>query len=475
MINADTFHTIGICFLIYFAIVNGVYALLLLFSLRPIFFRAKVSTVEDATYTLKSNTLPEITFLVPAYNESKKIVENVQALLDLSYYAKQIIVINDGSSDDTLAVLQDTFDLEKVDFSFTQIIETRPVKNVYKSKVYKRLTVIDKKRGFRYDALNAGINACQDSYFITVDADTVVDDEYFTKILRPLLEDENTVAIGANVRILNGCTFSHHQISTDEFPKDYPSSMQSIEYLRTFQMRAGWDYLGGNFVISGAFGFFNTQLVKKIGGFGPTFANDMEIVVRLKRVLKNTPYTMSYIPHPVAWTEGPETLKELGYQRRLWHRGLLDTLFYHKSMLFNPKYGAFGYIVYPFMLFGEALEPFVELAAYVFIFTGLGLGYISWSFVLLFLCITWFLTTIYSLLCLCVEVFTYRKYRSFKTIAYLTLFSFIEMFGYRQMTIFWRIAGAYDFFKELKIVREHSKKVNAKIKPIEKEKGGLGL
>lgn len=453
-------------FLFYFGYINGVYALTLILGLIKIFNRVEELKVEDSFPIFHSESLPRVTFLVAAYNEEKDIIQTIDNLLALSYRHKNILIINDGSTDGTLELLKQKYQLLPIPQYYEEILPSMAVREIYQSKLFPLITLIDKENGGKYDALNAGLNACQTTYFITCDADTLVDDQHFIALIRPLLTSKQNVGLGASVYIKNECTLHYNIILADAFHGEYFSSMQSIEYIRAFLGRQGWDYLGGNFVMSGAFSILGTQAVIQCGGFAPTVANDMEIILRLNRVLlaTNTPYKISYLPDPVAWTDGPVTLKELGNQRAAWQMGLLESIWYNKILLFNPKYGKFGCFVFSFLTLGEAIEPLVEAIGYIYIILGLWLNAINVINLLLLLLIVWLFTFILTATSLLAEEITFRKFFNLRSILYLLFYSVIENLGYRQLNLIWRLRGTFDFIKKILIVEKDSKYINNCVK-----------
>jgi len=453
-------------FLSYYFIVNIAYCILLFLGAIATFKRQQELDIEDYTQVIRSNSLPEIAFLVAAYNEAKNILIVTENLLNLTYRSKQIIVINDGSTDNTFDILKEKYELFQVPNTSKVFFTTMQVRGVYRSKIFKEILVVDKKNGQKHDALNAGLNICTSPYFITVDADTSVDNTTFESIIRPMLTDPTTVAVGTSVRIRNGCTTIFNRVGTRLFPLNYISGMQAVEYLRTFLMRPGFDDIGGNWGMSGAFTVFVTDIIVQVGGFAPTFANDLEIILRLQRVLRatKTPYQLVHLTDPVAWTEGPSTRQQLGRQRVVWQRGTLESIWYHKRMLFNPRYGAFGLIIFPFLLLFEAFEPVVELAAYIYIIVGLYLGIVSIPYVALLLIIIWGFIFVFTLFCLLIEESTFRRYTTRRSFLYLLFYSLIENFGYRQLTVFWRIKGFFSFFKRFSAIHRESKDINDVVK-----------
>jgi len=240
---------------------------------------------------------------------------------------------------------------------------------------------------------------------------------------------------------------------------------QGLEYLRAFLQRQGWSVFNSNFVIAGSFSIFPTDTIRKVGGFIASVAEDMEIIVRLHRIMKENKkkYKIFYLPDPVAWTEGPSSLKKLGNQRANWHFGLLETLYFHKKMFFDKSYGFLGLFVYPFWLFCEALEPLFEAAGYLIILSGVLLGYLNTSFCLLIIFVTLGFTFLYSLICLLIEELSFKRYTSLKVVLWMFFLSVIENLGYRQLNIYWRIKGFFKLFINFKHTKAEKEIIEKKI------------
>jgi cellulose synthase/poly-beta-1,6-N-acetylglucosamine synthase-like glycosyltransferase len=180
-----------------------------------------------------------------------------------------------------------------------------------------------------------------------------------------------------------------------------------------------------------------------------TVSEDMDLVVRLHRYLRERrlPDVMPFIPDPVAWTEVPVSRQVLGTQRERWHRGLLQTLWAHRRLLFNPRYGSTGFVAYPFFLFGEALAPLIEVFGYVALALGLALGAVDLQFAWLFLCVAVLYGVLLSTWAIMLEEVTFRRYRDQTDLLRLLFFAFAEAFGYRQMTVWYRLKS---FWKMLR-------------------------
>lgn len=436
----------------YFVAINIVYTLLLIFGAIEVYKRRRELKVEDFTYLLHSNALPEITFIIPMYNEQNAILNCLKSLINLSYRYKQIICVNDGSTDETMSILIKEFDLVTIPNFVKNTIPSEKILQIYRSKKNPEIIVIDKVHKGKYDAVNIGINACSDPYFIAIDADTFIDNQGFEAMIRPILANPNAVAVGATVRIKNGCTLEFNKVNTKLLTFKFLPIFQGIEYIRSFLQRQGWNLVGGHFVIAGACSIFPTEIIRNSGGFAFTVAEDMEIIVRLHHIMmkQNRDYKIFYLSDPVAWTEGPSSLKSLGRQRTNWHWGLLETLFFHKKMCLNPRYRFFGLLIYPFWIIAEALEPIAETVGYGIILWAWMNNTLNTPFFILLFAVSIGFSIVYSMVCLLIEELSFKKYSSLKTVFMLFLFSIVENIGYRQLNIYWRMRAFFKFFKNFK-------------------------
>lgn len=433
--------------LLFFIFLNGVYILQLLFAWDAWMESFDIEKANDSIKLLRSNNFPQISFVIPAFNEEMVISHNVHHLLNLSYRAVEIIVVNDGSTDNMLPLMIQQFNMVLAPPIRENQVPCQPIKAIYRSLTYPHLILVDKERGGRSDALNGGINMVSSPYFIALDADTLVDDKEFNSLIIPLLTHPDTVAAGASIRVANGCHVALNRIVEFGFPSNYWAGIQCVEYLRSFFLgRMGWSQMGGMFIIAGAFGIFRTDIVIELKGYDPVIiAEDLDLTLRIHKKMmdSNTPYQMPFIPSPVAWTEVPETFMSLWSQRERWQRGLIQGLWRHRDMLFNPRYGTLAFIVYPFYLFGEMLAPVVEFSGYVIIAYLLWIDQINWNFFFLFIAFAFGVTYILSFASILIEEMTYQKYHKMPNILKILGLGTIEMFGYRQLTVLWRLCGFF--------------------------------
>jgi len=437
--------------LLYFLSVNIWYLILLVSSLLEM-RRHLLLIADESRHLLLSSTLsPTISILAPAFNEEATIEASLKALLALQYPRLEVIVISDGSKDQTVQVLIERFDLVPVKTIYEQRIKTKPVRNLYRSSRYPALVVVDKENGGKADALNVGLSFAQSQLVCAMDADTLIESDGLQRMVRPFLYETEVVATGGTIRVVNGSEVKLGRVVRTRVPTHALAGIQVVEYLRAFLFgRLGWNRLGGNIIISGAFGLFRREAVLSAGGsLHDTVGEDMELVLRLKRLSyeKGGPGKIAFVPDPVAWTEVPESLKVLGRQRDRWHRGLADVLWRHRRMLFNPRYGVTGLFVFPYYAFVELLAPVFEAAGLITLLLGLIFRLIDWNFAALFYLTAYGLGTALTAFTLILEDLSFHRYETFRDRALLLWWALLENLGYRQMTVYWRLRGLWKFLR----------------------------
>ena len=433
----------------YFIVVNGCQTALLVSATTAMRRHRQRVWQEDRVGLLGSAVTPTISALAPAYNEEANVAESVHALMMLQYPALEVVLINDGSGDSTLEVLIRTFDLYPIHPIFRNQVQSQPVRGLYRSKIHPQLLVVDKENGGKADALNAGLNCATGELVCAIDADTLIEPDALLRIVRPFLTDENVVAAGGTIRVANGSTVAHGRVVDARVPRGLLAGCQTVEYLRSFLFgRLGWNNLGGNLIISGAFGLFRRESVLEVGGYThDTVGEDMELIADLRRQGQDrgTASRVDFVPDPVAWTEVPESLRVLGRQRDRWHRGLTDVLRRHRGVLFNPRYRALGLVVYPYYLVVELLGPVVEALGVVAVPLGLVLGAVDVTFAALFLAVAYGWGVLLNVAVIALEELTYRRYQRWPDLLLLLLWSVVEGVGYRQLTVFWRLQGLWRY------------------------------
>lgn len=440
--------------LVYFLIVNGFYAAQLLVAAWTLRSHRLAVWQESRWRILGSEVAPTISVLAPAFNEEATIVESLHSLLTLRYRNLEIVVINDGSKDRTVEVLKDAFDLVSIHPIYQRLVDHQPVRAIYRSRSWPGLVVVDKENGGKADALNAGLNIASGELVCAIDADTLIEPDALQKMVRPFLYSDSVVAAGGTIRIANEGVVRKGRMVEVRVPRAAVPGFQVVEYLRAFLFgRLGWNHLGGNLIISGAFGLFRRDAMLAVGGYlHGTVGEDMEIVVRLRRreYEAGTRRRVDFVPDPVAWTEAPDRLRVLSRQRERWHRGLAEVLWKHRGLFFNPRYRALGLFVYPFFVLVELLAPLVEVIGLLGLLAGLIIGSINVPFAIVFFLVAYGLGILLSLATVLMEEFSYRAYSRRGDRGRLLLWAALENLGYRQLTVLWRIRGLIGFLRKRK-------------------------
>lgn len=438
--------------LLYFVVLNSFYAVLMIFSIPEIWEQTRLAEDDDFGRLMQSDVLPPVAILVPARNERLTIVASVTALLNLRYRTYEVIVVNDGSTDDTLDALREAFDLYEVPPAMPIVLRTARVRAYFRSRRHARLVVLDKENGGKADALNAAINTARWPYVIAVDADTLIEQDALIRMMRPFMLGKQIAAAGGTVRVANGCRVEDYRVAEPRVPRTFLPGVQVVEYLRAFLFgRLGWNRLGGNLIISGAFGMFSRRHLLEIGGYRTaSVVEDLDLVIRLRSHLRDrgNPDHMPFIPDPVAWTEVPADTRILRRQRERWHKGLIASMWQHRRLLLNPLYGRLGMLAMPFYFFGEMLAPVVEVVGYVVTAVGLGWGLVEWPFAQLFFVMAWGYGMLLSLWAVALEEVSFRRYRRFGDLIRLLFYGALENFGYRQWTVFWRLRAFWSVLRD---------------------------
>ena len=307
-----------------------------------------------------------VSIIVPAHNEEITVVDTVISLLNLKYRLYEIIVVDDGSTDDTSKVLIEHFHMQQIERPIQRKIRCQPEEYIFQTLREKvPVTLIRKKNGGKADTLNMGINVSQYPYFICMDADSMLQEDALENVVRPILEDENVVACGGLVRIANGVKLKNGRVEEYRMPKKLITCMQVLEYDRSFlASRILMDQFNGNLIISGAFGLFQKEMVIAAGGYDPsTMGEDMELVVKLHVFCRSNqiPYSIRYAPDAICWSQAPESLRDLIKQRRRWHLGLFQSMKKHHQLFLNHRYGIVSFVSYLYFLLYELFSPYIEL------------------------------------------------------------------------------------------------------------------
>jgi cellulose synthase/poly-beta-1,6-N-acetylglucosamine synthase-like glycosyltransferase len=438
--------------MVYMLIVITFYSVVMLISILQL--RREYKLDREKTYSDYSEDLftKPVSIIVPAFNEEAGIVHSIRSLLSINYPVFEIVVVNDGSSDRTLESVIESYDMKEIQKVVRWQVDSKPIKRVYQSKILPSLYLIDKDNGGKADALNAGLNFSHFPYICSLDGDSVLERDAFLKVMKPIIDsNEEVIASGGSIRIANGCEIRNGEVLKIGLSSNPLVIMQVIEYLRAFLMgRIGLSRHNLLLIISGAFGVFSKHWVVQAGGYRTdTVGEDMELVVRIHRLLKETgaKKRIVYVPDPVCWTEVPESMMYLRRQRRRWHRGLFESLWSHRKLMMNSKYGQIGFISFPYFWIVEFFGPIVELSGYIYIVFSLFAGGIYLEFAILIFFLSCLYGSLFSAFAILLEEWSLRKYPRVSDLLKLFLYSLTETIWYRPLTVFWRCQGIWQMLR----------------------------
>jgi len=287
--------------------------------------------------TLPEWNLPLVTILVPAYNEGAVIQGSIKSLLGLDYPRYEVIVIDDGSKDDTYR----------------------------KARVFEgdhgraNVRVITKPNGGKSRALNAGIAAANGEFVLCMDGDSALHPATLRRAVRHLVADQGVAAVAGSVKVVNRTNLL--------------ANLQALEYVEGLNMvRAAQGFFRLVNIIPGPIGIFRRQVLLDVGGYDhDTFAEDCDLTLKLL----TQGWQVKYEPESVAYTEAPEKLLDLLKQRYRWTRGILQAIKKHKRKLVDPRSGCGITFTLWYMIFEGILWPALNVFAHVlFIFVAARYG-----------------------------------------------------------------------------------------------------
>jgi cellulose synthase/poly-beta-1,6-N-acetylglucosamine synthase-like glycosyltransferase len=436
----------------YFVLANVVYTALMIISLYVVSLHSRLTARQHDPSIQDSPTTPPVALIVPAYNEAGVIEQTVDSLLALEYPEKEIIVVDDGSTDGTVDVLRERFQLVRLDVIYRQVVPANRPIAFYQSLSHPELVVVRKQNGGKPDALNVGINLARSPYFCTVDADSVIERQALLRLVTPVIHSQVPVIVsGGLVRIANGCDIEKGHIAKIDLPKSWIERCQTVEYIRTFFFgRPAWNFLNATFITSGAFCLLDREATIAVGGFSKnTVTEDTDVIANLHKHMRaaKRPYRIVFSTDPICWTICPRDLRMLGRQRRRWQLGLIQTVMRHDELLFNPRYGALGLFSVPFHAYVEGLGSVLEALGYVLVPLAFVVGTMPLPLLLLFLFLAVGYGALLSVSSVFLEDITLLRYPSMRHLAVLVGYAIIENLGYRQLMTLFRAQGVLQYFR----------------------------
>ncbi len=405
-----------------------------------------------AALSVSSFTVP-VSIIIPAHNEELWILDCLQSVLNLNYPEFEIVIVDDGSVDKTIPILKDFLKLKFIHNPYIDHFSSGKILGLYRSEKYPKITVLSKESGSKKaGAVNAGLNIAKYKFVCVMDSDTVLENNALLKVMAHVQKDpERIIGIGSYFGLVNGFKIKDGQILERSFSWKPVVAYQTLEYIRTFiGNRIAWSKFNAMPNIAGGFGVWRRDVLLELGGYNTEFSSeDVEFTFRAHCYVaehKKERYRIMMLPYYVGWTEGPNDVKSLIQQRDRWQRVMIETVWHYKYMLFNPKYGSFGFVTFPYFLFYEVLGVFFESASVAITVWGYLAGVLNTGIFFGF----FILMILYQAFISLIPLFTFNRAQEIfksKDAAYLVLLSLVEFFWYRWIIAWSKFSGTFNFFR----------------------------
>jgi cellulose synthase/poly-beta-1,6-N-acetylglucosamine synthase-like glycosyltransferase len=440
--------------LAYMLAVFAVYSILIIFSALDNSIRSRETLSEDFELLSQSRFTIPVSVIVPAFNEEEVVAVTVQSVLEFDYPEVELIVVDDGSTDDTFGVLERLLELEPYAQFERRIVDCAPVRGAYRSRLHPHVKVVRKEnQGTKADACNCGLNFARYRYVCTLDGDTLYEPDALLNAMRLVVRDpKRIVGLTGHISV---ASHPEGRIGDREGDREVIdatllSNFQHLEYLRAFlNNRLAWSRLGFMLCASGAFNIWRRDILEEVGGWSTDFSSeDIELTFRVHELMRRTnrPYRILSIPEMVARTEAPGRIRALVSQRVRWQRVTLETLWHYRRMIGNPRYGVVGLVGAPLLMITEALAPIFELLGFATLVTGLVLGTFSWELYVVFIASMTFAMAILTSAAILLEDISTRAYR-LRHLVRLIALGPVELLVYRPILVWARLKGTFGFVR----------------------------
>ncbi len=351
---------------------------------------------------------PSVSILIPAYNEEKVLARTIETVLEATYPNKEIIVIDDGSTDRTRQVAEGFAD--------------RGVK------------VVHRPNGGKATALNHGLMFARGEVIVIVDADSRVCKNTLVELVKPF-RDPEVAAVAGNIKVFNR--------------DNLLTKCQALEYIASINIaRRALDIFGSVSVVPGALGAYRREALESGGRYDPdTLVEDFDLTLKALKSGKVVQASSS----AVSYTEAPQTIREFVKQRLRWYRGNFQAMWKHHDAAFNTRYGFLQRLSFPYMAISMTFMPLaglVTIAAIIMLAVN-GMGMLL-LVPLLFFCFLQFL------LCLLAIGLDGEDWK-------LTLYSPLLLLGYRQLCDFIVIRSMIDVLLRRKVKWAGMRRVGAEV------------
>lgn len=280
---------------------------------------------------------PPVSVLIPAFNEEEAIVQTVASALGSDYPNMEIIVVDDGSKDRTLELLNENF-------------AGNP-----------KVRIIHQTNRGKSNALDHALTESSSPIVVTIDADTYIAPDAISKLVRNFY-DSRIGAVAGNVKVGNRTRWL--------------TRWQALEYITSQNLeKRAFDLLNCIPVVPGAVGAWRMDAIRAAGGFSTeTVAEDTDLTIAIRRA----GWRISYDEEAIGWTQAPETAEALVRQRFRWTYGTLQSVWKHRDTLGRKKYGTLGWIALPNIFLYQFLLPLFSPIIDLLFLLSLAVWVIGW-------------------------------------------------------------------------------------------------
>lgn len=382
-----------------------------------------------------------ISMLLTTRDEAATIVATVRTLLQLEYSSFEIVVVNNGSCDATMAELTCAFDLHPFPEAYRVRLQTQAVRGIHRSTRYRNLRVIDKEAGSTADALNAGINAARYPLLCSIADGTLLRRDCLQRLAAPFVSENKVIAATAAVRVGNECETADGLLAGIVLPGRWLPRLQLIDQLRTSLFAPlGWSTGNAALLTTPGISLLRKDAVIDAGGYNTQAADPrMEQIVRLHRSMreKRQPYSIRFVADPVCVQNVPDELHAWKEKRMQWQQGLADSL--HLNMRWPLRNaGVAGRFAFPFVLLFENWGPLIEVFGYLFMLAAFAAGLVSAQVLGTFLMVAIGFGILLSASGLLLEEMSFRTYTGPTDVLVLVIAAVFANLGYAQLDAVWR-------------------------------------
>jgi len=427
----------------------------ILVSQRKHFKHLKVQSYSKDQIPFNRIRAPRVTLMIPAHNEGPGLIDSIEAALSSDYPNLEIIVINDGSLDDTFGIIKEHYALAPTDRArVVPLVDITPVA-IYGSDQDARLVVIDKPHSGKAQSLNMGIEYATGDLLCCMDGDSIMLPDSLPKLVTKFINEPKLIALGGAVAPSNELCIRDGRIVRQEAPSTLLEKIQVVEYLRSFTLwRTGWSYVDGLLIISGAMTVFTREALINIGGFqSDTVTEDLDVVLRLHQYYceHQIPYHVWTIPNVICWTRAPDTLKHLRKQRIRWMMGALQCLSKCRDLIGSQQNPVLGWFALPHLIFIEVFAPVIEFIGLIVLITSASIGMLSYQSAIIYGFLIYALTGFYSWNSIYAGDIYFKNYSTLWDDLRVGLVGLVEPIGYRQLDSVWRMMGWWKWLAGKKI------------------------